>query len=153
LLLVLLVVAVVQAACGEELEEATPTPDIASTTVPAGTADPATETADTTGQTWLVMLYQNADDQVLEKDIFLDLNEAELIGSSDRVHVVSLIDRYSQGFQGHENWSGARRYYLTQDDDVNVVNSAGEEMGELYMADAQTLIDFVTWAITTYPAD
>jgi hypothetical protein len=29
---------------------------------------------------WLVMLYQNADDEVLEQDIFTDLNEAELVG-------------------------------------------------------------------------
>src|SRR3972149_5527805 len=29
------------------------------------------------GDTWLVMLYQDADDQVLEQDIYLDLNEAE----------------------------------------------------------------------------
>ena len=30
-------------------------------------------------QEWLVMLYQNADDGVLEGDIFTDLNEAELV--------------------------------------------------------------------------
>ncbi|MFO7743286.1 MAG: hypothetical protein R6X31_13340 [Anaerolineae bacterium] len=26
------------------------------------------------GQTWLVMLYQNADDKILEQDIYVDLN-------------------------------------------------------------------------------
>ena len=38
--------------------------------------------ASTPGQTWTVMLYQDADDQVLEQDILLDLNEAEKVGSS-----------------------------------------------------------------------
>ena len=32
------------------------------------------------------MLYQDADDKVLERDIYVDLNEAEIIGSTDRVH-------------------------------------------------------------------
>ena len=31
---------------------------------------------------WLVMLYLNADDNMLERDILLDLNEAEKIGSN-----------------------------------------------------------------------
>ena len=31
------------------------------------------------------MLYQDADDKILEKDIFLDLNEAERVGSTDQV--------------------------------------------------------------------
>jgi hypothetical protein len=38
---------------------------------------------------WLVMLYQNADDEVLEGDIYTDLNEAELVGSTDDVIIVS----------------------------------------------------------------
>jgi len=32
--------------------------------------------------TWLVMLYQDADDKILEQDIYVDLNEAERVGSS-----------------------------------------------------------------------
>ena len=35
--------------------------------------------------TWLVMLYQDADDKILEQDIFVDLNEAERVGSSAKV--------------------------------------------------------------------
>ena len=35
------------------------------------------------------MLYQNADDQVLEQDIYVDLNEAERVGSTDNVTVVA----------------------------------------------------------------
>ena len=51
-------------------------------------------------QTWLVMLYQDADDKVLEQDIFFDLNEAERVGSSDRVQIVAQLDRYRRRLPG-----------------------------------------------------
>src|SRR5512143_996528 len=47
------------------------------------------------GQTWTVMLYQDADDEILEKDIFMDFNEAERVGSSDNVRIVAQIDRFA----------------------------------------------------------
>ncbi|MFO7632857.1 MAG: hypothetical protein R6W76_09970 [Caldilinea sp.] len=49
--------------------------------------------ADDDEREWLVMLYQNADDEVLEADIFTDLNEAELVGSTDAVTIVAQMDR------------------------------------------------------------
>ena len=54
-----------------------------SAVVPAAAAPPRQEEE----REWLVMLYQNADDEVLEQDIFIDLNEAEWVGSSDAVTV------------------------------------------------------------------
>ncbi|MBI3173477.1 MAG: hypothetical protein HYZ25_07150 [Chloroflexi bacterium] len=106
------------------------------------------------GQTWTVMLYQDADDQVLEKDIFLDLNEAERVGSSDNVRIVSQIDRFRGAFSGDGNWTGTRRYYVTQDNDLNTINSQlVQEMGEVDMASGQSLVDFVQWAATNFPAD
>ena len=79
------------------------------------------------GETWTVMFYQDADDQILEEDIFTDLNEAERVGSTDKVNLVAQIDRYKGGFKGKQNFSGAKRFYLTQDDDLDVINS--EEIG------------------------
>ena len=64
-------------------------------------------------QTWLVMLYQDADDQTLEQDIFLDLNEVELFGSSEQVTIVTQIDRFRGGYQGSEDWYSTRRYLVT----------------------------------------
>ncbi len=105
-------------------------------------------------QTWLVMLYQDADDQTLEQDIYLDLNEVELYGSTDQVTIVTQIDRFRGGFEGNEDWRSTRRYLVTQDDDLNTVNSELiADLGELNMADGATLVDFVTWAVQTYPAD
>jgi hypothetical protein len=106
------------------------------------------------GQTWLVMLYQDADDKILEQDIYVDLNEAERTGSSERVHVVAQVDRYRGGYQGDGDWSSARRFYVQQDDNLQTVRSQLiEDMGEVNMSDGDTLVDFVTWAINTFPSD
>ena len=100
------------------------------------------------------MLYQDADDKILEKDIFFDLNEAERVGSGGNVHIVSQLDRYQGGFSGDGNWTSTKRFYVTQDDNLNRIGSQElMDLGEQNMADADTLIDFVTWAVAEYPAD
>lgn len=106
------------------------------------------------GETWTIMLYQDADDKVLERDIYVDLNEAERVGSSDQVHIVAQIDRYQGGYQGDGNWTSAKRFYVTRDDDLERIGSKElADLGEVNMADAATLVDFVTWTIENYPAD
>ena len=106
------------------------------------------------GATWLVMLYQDADDKILEQDIYLDLNEAERVGSSENVKIVAQVDRFRSGFDGDGDWSGARRYFVTYDDDFARVGSEMvQDLGEVNMADSRTLSDFVTWAVAEYPAD
>jgi hypothetical protein len=104
-------------------------------------------------QTWLVMLYQNADDRILEQDIFLDLNEAERVGSTDQVKIVSQLDRYRGGFSGDGNWTETRRYLVAQDNNLNAIRSQPLASGEADMANGESLVDFATWAIKTYPAD
>ena len=109
---------------------------------------------DTGNETWLVMTYQDADDQVLEQDIFIDLNEMERIGSSNQVRIVSQIDRYSGGYSADGDWSSTRRYLVLYDDDLNRIGSELiEDLGEVNMADKDTLVDFVTWAIQSFPSD
>jgi hypothetical protein len=56
--------------------------------LPTNTARPTrVPAAGQFGQKWLVRLYQDADDQELEQDIFVDLNESERVGSTDRVDI------------------------------------------------------------------
>jgi clostripain len=106
------------------------------------------------GDTWTVMLYQDADDPILEEDIFTDLNEAERVGSTDKVNIVAQIDRYKGGFKGKQNFSSAKRFYLTQDDDLEKINSKElADIGEVNMADGKVLKDFAVWAAKEYPAD
>lgn len=105
-------------------------------------------------QVWLVMLYVDADDELLEYDMLLDLNEAELAGSSDQVHIVAQVDRFEGGFAGDGDWTTAKRFYLTQDTDITAVTSEElMDLGEVNMADPNTLADFVAWAVETHPAD
>ena len=88
------------------------------------------------GQTWTVMLYQDADDKILEQDIYVDLNEAERVGSTDRVNIVAQMDRFKGGFKGDGNWTGAGRFYVTQDDDLSRVQSqVVGDLGEIDMSD------------------
>ncbi len=102
---------------------------------------------------WLVMLYQNADDEVLEGDIFTDLNEAERAGSTSAVTIVAQIDRYETGFDGDGDWTTAKRFLVAQDDDLAELDSKElEDLGEVDSSAAETLIDFAVWAMTTYPA-
>ena len=134
---------------GGQLSGVTPAADF-TTSYPTS----AGETPGEKGQTWLVMLYQDADDKVLEKDIYLDLNEAEKAGSSDRVTIVAQIDRYQGGYTGDGNWTGAKRFVVVADDDLSRVSSqVAEDLGEVNMASAQTLYDFVIWAMGNFPAD
>ena len=122
---------------------AAPKPAPAPQTAPA-----AVEESD-----WLVMLYQNADDEVLEGDIFTDLNEAELVGSSDEVVIVSQFDRFDGAFDGDGDWTGAKRFLVTYDDDLSTVNSEElENLGEVDSGAPETLTDFLIWGITNFPA-
>ena len=67
-----------------------------------------------TGNSWLVMLYQDADDKILEKDIYVDLNEAERVGSSDKVRIVAQMDRYAGGYAEDGDWTDTKRFYVTR---------------------------------------
>ena len=129
-------------------DEAQPTRTPRPTRVPAAQPDNSKP-----GGTWTVMLYQDADDEVLEQDIFLDLNEAEAVGSNENVTIVSQIDRFSGGYRGDGNWSTTRRYVLERDGDLTHLNSPYTDIGEVNMADGDTLADFVAWAVQNHPAD
>lgn len=139
----------------EEEEEVQPTaiPRPTKTPKPKATAAPS---GSTTGShdTWLVLMYEDADDEILEEDMFFDMNEAERIGSTENVFIVAQMDRFRGGFKGGGNWTTAKRFLLTQDDDLYNINSEElADLGEINMADPNTLVDFVTWAVETYPAD
>src|SRR5688500_10660236 len=65
---------------------------------------------------WLVMIYSDADDNVLEQDLLIDLQEAELVGSTDQVTIIAQVDRFTGGYDGMGDWTGAKRFLITQDD-------------------------------------
>ncbi|NSW51103.1 MAG: hypothetical protein HPY85_01195 [Anaerolineae bacterium] len=135
---------------GGYVEEAEPTQVYATRTPRPPVEDSGVES----DERWLVMVYQDADDRVLEQDIVLDLNEMELMGSTEQVMIVSQIDRFRGGYEGVDDWHGTRRYLVTYDGDLNAIGSdLVMDLGEANMADGDTLVDFVTWAVSSYPAD
>jgi hypothetical protein len=114
------------------------------------TAAPARQAADAD---WLIMVYNAADDNILEEDMLIDLQEMELIGSTDRVTIVVQTDRYAGGYAGMGDWTTSKRFLITQDNDMTRFGSTEiADLGEVNMAAGATLRDFIDWAVTSYPA-
>ncbi|MCD4751977.1 MAG: FHA domain-containing protein, partial [Anaerolineaceae bacterium] len=137
-----------------EIETPVPTE---TTVIPTGTpapAEPEVVVVEDTKVEWLVLLYQDADDESLEEDIVFDVNSAEYIGSSDKVKILAQLDRYSGAYSGDGDWSQARRYMLETDSNLDILGTNYvEDLGEVDSGDVQTLIDFVLWGLNEYPAE
>lgn len=102
---------------------------------------------------WTIIVYADADDDILEGDLWFDVNEMELVGSTSQVNIVVQLDRAVGGFSGDGDWTDTRRYLVKQDNDLNAINSpVVEYIGEADMGSPQTLVDFVTWSVQNYPA-
>jgi hypothetical protein len=96
------------------------------------------------------MLYSTADTTDIEGGLMMDVNEIEHVGSTDAVNMVAQVDRTDTD----PSWTDARRFLLTQDGDWQTVNSeVVESLGEVNQGDPQTLVDFVLWATSNFPAD
>jgi hypothetical protein len=131
----------------------TPNEGTGPTITPTAPVTPDLTESNPQTQTWLVLFYLDADNN-LEEDMYFDLNEMEMVGSTDRVQMVAQVDRSAEYFTGDGDWTSARRYYLTQDSDLNTINSQLiADLGEVDMGNSNTLVDFATWAIQSYPAD
>ncbi len=120
---------------------------------PVRAASVAAPAAQSDEADWLIMVYLDADDNTLELDLLLDLQEMEVVGSTEDVHIVVQIDRHEGGFEGMDDFTSTRRYYITQNEDPNTIGSRMiEDLGELNMGDGGTLTDFIAWAVDSYPA-
>lgn len=139
-----------------------PTEDTSETTAAddTGEAQEADDTGkDDTGKDdteevadWLFLIYM-AGDNDLEEWVTKDLNELERIGSGSGIHVVVQADRAEGGDRSDGDWTSTRRYYVEADSDEDQVGSTMvADLGELDMADPETLSDFLRWARETYPA-
>ena len=118
-----------------ELSASTTTETATASTTGSTEAPTSTETPSTLSTvagepgTWLVMMYEDADDEILEEDICFDMNEAELVGSTDQVTIVAQMDRYAGGYAGDGDVTSTKRYLVTQDGDLYTVNS--QELADL----------------------
>jgi len=101
---------------------------------------------------WTVMVYISGDNNLEDyvvKDIELELAPT---GSNANVQVVALADRGPGYDTSRGDWQTTKLYHVTQGMIADSA-SAVADWGERNMGDKQTLIDFVTWTKTNYPAD
>jgi hypothetical protein len=112
----------------------------------AGAAAPAAQAK------WTVMVYISGDNN-LEDYVVRDL-ELELAptGSSAEVQVVALADRGPGYDTSRGDWQTTKLYHVTQGMIADSA-SAVADWGERNFGDPQTLVDFVSWTKTNYPAD
>jgi len=101
---------------------------------------------------WTVMVYISGDNN-LEDYVVQDI-ESELAptGSSANVQVVALADRGPGYDTSYGDWQTTKLFHVTQGMTA-ASEKAVADWGEKNMGDPQTLIDFVTWSKTNYPAD
>lgn len=126
---------------------------LSTLTVTAAAAPPAPPTP---RAKWTVMVYISGDND-LEYSVVSDI-ETELAptGSTGDIQVVALADRIPGYDRSAGDWTETLLFHV---DDVNGEDMTAERQnavanwGERDMADPQTLIDFVKWSKTNYPAD
>ncbi|MCK5058031.1 MAG: hypothetical protein KAT34_15360 [Candidatus Aminicenantes bacterium] len=102
------------------------------------------------GKAWTFMVYLDGDNN-LEPDGIDDFLEMSSVGSTADVNIVVQFDRIGGYDSRYDDWTGTKRYYITNGMTPTAAN-AGEDLGELNMADPATLTDFVNWGKTYYPA-
>ena len=101
---------------------------------------------------WTIMVYMSGDNNLedfIVKDIELELG---LAGSNAEIQIVALADRGPGYDTSRGNWQTTKLYHVTQGIVADPA-SAVADWGERNFGDPQTLIDFVTWSKTNYPAD
>ncbi len=112
-----------------------------------------TATSGTTTKKWTIMVYMNADND-LEDFGISDFNEMEAVGSTNDFNIVVQMDRASGYNTSNGNWTTCRRYYVTQDANTSTISSQLiADIGEVDMGSYSTLVSFVDWAKTNYPAE
>jgi len=101
---------------------------------------------------WTVMVFVNGKNN-LEEFALKDMNEMEMIGSSDQVNVVTEVGRIAGYSSSDGDWKTARRYLVKKDNNINKITSpVVKDLGKVDMGDYKHLIEFANWAKTAYPA-
>lgn len=104
---------------------------------------------------WTVMIYMNGKND-LEVAGLYNLNKMELAGSDGSLNIVTETGRINgQSGDVHTDgdWTGARRYYITNDGNEDKVRSKViQSFASVDMGDWKHLVDFARWGMKNYPA-
>ena len=101
---------------------------------------------------WTVMLYMAGDNNLepyISRDIETELAPA---GSNADVQIVALADRIPGFDTSAGNWDGTLIFHVTTDLKATP-NNAAVNLGEQNTGNPQTLIDFVSWTKSNFPAE
>jgi len=105
----------------------------------------------TYGPEWTIMVYLAADNN-LESAGVGDFLEMSSVGSTSDVRIVVQFDRSSGYDTTNGDWTTTKRFFVTQGM-IPVASSALSDLGEMNMGNPATLLNFVQWAKTSYPAE
>jgi clostripain len=100
---------------------------------------------------WTFMVYLDGDNN-LESAGIDDFLEMSSVGSSSDVNIVVQFDRIPYYDSRYDNWVTCKRFHITSGMTPTPANAISD-LGECNMGDPNTLKDFVTWAMTYFPAD
>ena len=101
---------------------------------------------------WTFIVYIAADDNTLEEAAIGDFMEMASVGSNDDLNIVVQLDRIPRYDDSYSDWTDCRRFLVTE----GLTPADGNEMmsiGEVNMGDPATLVSFVEWAASNYPAE
>jgi len=102
-------------------------------------------------QKWTFMVYLDGDNKLETRaiDIFLRLAS---VGSSSEVNIIVQMDRINGYDARYENWTDCKRFHVVRGL-TPILANATENLGEVNMADPNTLKNFINWGMFEYPAD
>jgi len=100
---------------------------------------------------WTFLVYLDADNN-LEEVGSVDFMEMSAVGSDANINIVVEMDRtpYYDSYYG--DWTTTKRFYVNQWMTPDGYNAL-QDLGEMNMGDPQTLLDFIVWGVSAYPAD
>src|SRR5262245_8198240 len=97
-----------------------------------------------TRKAWTLAVYM-AGDNDLDSNAYDDLTEMKKVGSTANIHVVAQVDSDSAG-------NNTTRYALTKGPRSSLKNDAVQELGNQNTGDPKSLIAFIQWVASNYPA-
>ncbi|MEA3476206.1 MAG: clostripain-related cysteine peptidase [Candidatus Cloacimonadota bacterium] len=100
---------------------------------------------------WTVLVYMAADNTLFNAASD-DINEMESVNYSDSVKIIVQVDPKDEQ-SSHFNFSTARRYLITYDENPNSIGSILlNDLGEINSANPDEISDFANWGFSTYPS-
>lgn len=100
---------------------------------------------------WTFMVYMIGDNNI-ELSAINDFLEMAAVGSNNDVRIVVQFDRSSAHDTSYGDWTTTKRFYITSGMTPTAANAL-MDLGEVNMADPNSLRAFINWSTSSYPAD